>query len=326
MSKLQDTFGRNISYLRLSVTDRCNFRCFYCLPRSFRDFEVPEHWLLPEEIERVVRAFSELGVRHVRLTGGEPTVRRELPEITRRLNALPGLDDLSLSTNAARLDVMADELRDAGIRRVNVSLDSLDEKVFKQITGGDLGKVLNGLAAAKRAGLEPVKINMVVMRGQNDHEVEAMTEFCMQHGYALRFIETMPVGDGGRDAVEHFVDLEEVRVRLDKRFGLRKAAMRGSGPARYYQVGDSALTVGFITPQSQHFCATCNRVRLSVDGTVYLCLGQEDKVELRPLLRDGASLEELKQTIVAGVSRKPERHEFTLNPDQINRPMAALGG
>ncbi len=214
----------------------------------------------------------------------------------------------------------------AGVRRVNLSLDSLDPERFRHITGGDLAAVLDGLSAADRVGFRPVKINTVVMRGINDGEVEALTELCLARGYTLRFIEAMPIGAGGRAANRHFVDLAEVRERLDRRFGLRPAALRGSGPASYWQVGGTDLVVGFITPLSQHFCATCNRVRLAVDGTLYLCLGQEDRVELRPLLRAGASEAELAEAIAAAVLRKPERHELLTRPDQIGRPMSALGG
>ncbi|MGD2073454.1 MAG: GTP 3',8-cyclase MoaA [Gammaproteobacteria bacterium] len=323
---LTDPFGRRIEYVRLSVTDRCDLRCQYCMPQGFRGFEVPEHWLSFEEIERVMRAFGRLGVTRVRLTGGEPLARKDLPVLAGSLARLPGIDDLSLSTNATRLAKQAVALKQAGISRLNVSLDSLREQRFAAITRGRLHKVLAGLMAGKAAGFHPIKINMVVMAGVNDDEVEDMVEFCIEHDFTLRFIETMPMGETGREASRHYVDLRDVRRRLERRFSLLPGVMPGGGPARYVQVAGTELRIGFITPISQHFCATCNRVRLSVDGTLYLCLGQEDRVELRPLLRSGAGDQELEQAIVAAVARKPERHEFRDKPEQVLRFMSMTGG
>ena len=323
---LTDRFGRKIEYVRLSVTDRCDLRCFYCLPKGFADFEEPDHWLTFDEIERVVGAFARLGTRRIRITGGEPLVRNNLPELATRLAALPGINDLSLSTNATRLSKHAADLHAAGIRRINVSLDTLDPVRFKQITGGKLGKVLGGLMAAKAAGFAPIKINMVVMKDVNEDEVEAMVEFCIEHGFTLRFIETMPMGDTGRSATDHYVDLQTVKARLAQRFELLPGVMPGGGPARYVRVAGTDLRIGFITPISQHFCATCNRVRLSVDGTLYMCLGQEHRFELRPLLRAGASDEDLEAAILQAVDLKPERHEFNEKPEQVLRFMSMTGG
>ncbi|MEE8379405.1 MAG: GTP 3',8-cyclase MoaA [Gammaproteobacteria bacterium] len=324
--QLIDPFGRSIDYVRLSVTDRCDLRCFYCLPKGFKDFEEPEHWLTFDEIERVMRAFGALGTRRVRITGGEPLVRKGLPELASRLQDLPGIEDLSLSTNAVKLARHAKDLRTSGIRRLNVSLDSLDPKRFKSITGGKLEKVINGLMAAKAAGFSPVKINMVVMKGINEDEVEAMVHFCIEHDFTLRFIETMPMGDTGRDAVDHYVNLQKIRAKLEQRFEMVPGVMPGGGPARYMQVVGTDLRIGFITPISQHFCETCNRVRLSVDGTLYLCLGQDNKFELRRLLRDGISDEGLQDAIRHAITLKPERHEFNEQPGQIVRFMSATGG
>lgn len=325
-TKLIDPFGRAIEYVRLSVTDRCDLRCTYCLPKGFRGFEVPEQWLTFDEIERVIGAFGRLGVTRIRLTGGEPLVRKDLPALATRLAALPGILDLSLSTNATRLATQARTLREAGISRINVSLDSLRAERFRDITGGKLDKVMAGLMAGKASGFSPVKINMVVMAGVNDDEVEDMVEFCIEHDFTLRFIETMPMGDTGRAASRHYLDLREVRRRLEQRFDLLAGVMPGGGPARYVQVAGTRLRIGFITPISQHFCATCNRVRLSVDGTLYLCLGQDDKLELRPLLRAGASDAALEQAIVSAIARKPERHEFRDKPEQVLRFMSMTGG
>ncbi len=194
---LIDPFGRRIEYLRLSVTDKCNLRCFYCMPKGFRDFEQPEHWLTFDEIERIIKAFTELGVARVRLTGGEPLLRKNVAELSQRLTALPGLNDLSLSTNAVLLDKQANALQNAGVSRINVSLDSLQAERFKTITGGQLQPVLDGLMAAKQTGFSPIKINMVAMKGINDDEFADMIEFCLEHDFTLRFIETMPMGATG---------------------------------------------------------------------------------------------------------------------------------
>lgn len=326
MPSLIDRLGRKIDYVRLSVTDRCDLRCFYCLPRGFKDFEEPEHWLTFAEIERVIAAFARLGTRRVRITGGEPLVRRDLPTLAARLAVLPGIEDLSLSTNATRLAKHAHELRAAGIQRINVSLDSLDAARFKRITGGRLEKVLDGLMAAKATGFAPIKINMVVMKDVNEDEVESMVGFCIEHGFTLRFIETMPMGDTGRAATDHYVDLQTVKARLAQRFELLPGVMPGGGPARYMQVAGTDLRIGFITPISQHFCATCNRVRLAVDGTLYMCLGQEHRFELRPLLRAGASDADLETAILQAIDLKPARHEFTDKPEQVVRFMSMTGG
>lgn len=325
-TSLVDPFGRRIEYVRLSVTDKCNLRCFYCMPKGFKDFEQPEDWLTFDEIERVIKAFTELGVARVRLTGGEPLVRKNLADLAQRLTSLPGLSDLSLSTNAMLLDKQADDLYRAGVSRINVSLDTLSPDKFKDITGGELQPVLDGLIAARQSGFSPVKINMVAMKGINDDEFEDMVEFCLQHDFTLRFIETMPMGATGEDASNHYIDLQTVKLKLAASYELIPGVMPGGGPARYVQVKNTDLRIGFITPISQHFCESCNRVRLSVDGTLYLCLGQDDKVELRPLLRQGISDEELKRVLIDGIGLKPEKHEFNDKPDQIVRLMSMTGG
>jgi len=323
---LIDPYGRRIEYLRLSLTDKCNLRCFYCMPKGFKDFEDKEDWLTFDEIERIIQAFTELGVARVRLTGGEPLVRKNVDELALRLTALPGLDDLSLSTNAVLLQSQADKIHQAGINRINVSLDTLNPERFRQITGGELQPVLDGLMAAKLAGISPIKINMVAMKGINDDEFEDMVEFCLEHGFTLRFIETMPMGSTAEDATDHYYDLQAVKKQLSERYELIPGMMPGGGPARYVQVKNTDLRIGFITPISQHFCETCNRVRLSVDGVLYLCLGQDDKVELRPLLRNGINDEELKETLRDAIGLKPERHEFTEKPEQVVRLMSMTGG
>lgn len=323
---LIDKYNRTIKYLRLSVTDRCDLRCFYCMPEGFSDYEEPEEWLSFDEIERVIASFTRLGVTSVRLTGGEPLVRKDLPLLAKRLSALPGLDDLSLSTNAVKLAKYADELYAAGISRINASLDTVDPVKFKKITRGNLDKVIKGLLAAKAAGLHPIKINMVIMKGVNDDDVEDMVDFCQKNDFTLRFIETMPMGDTGRDAVDYYIDLREIEQRLEEKYELIPAVMSGAGPARYVQVVGSGLKIGFITPISQHFCDTCNRVRLSASGTLYMCLGDEYKYELRPLLRKGISDADLDQVIRDAINLKPLKHEFNEKPEKVIRFMSMTGG
>jgi cyclic pyranopterin phosphate synthase len=325
--QLTDSFGRRIEYVRLSVTDRCNLRCFYCLPGDFRNFSEPDEWLGFDEIERVIAAFASLGVSKIRLTGGEPLIRRGLPDLAGRLARLPGIADLSLSTNAVLLARQAGALCAAGVRRINVSLDTLRPGRFAAIThGGRLDKVLEGIMAARRAGFAPIKINMLALKGINDDEFEDMVEFCLEHDFTLRFIETMPVGATGRAATRHYLDLQEVKRRLASRFSLIPGAMPGGGPARYMQVAGTRLRIGFITPISRHFCATCNRVRLSADGALHLCLGQDYRYDLRALLRSGADSAQLKAAIVQALVLKPERHEFREKPRQVIRFMSMTGG
>jgi len=325
-TRLIDPFGRTVEYLRLSVTDRCDLRCFYCLPGDYRNFREPEEWLTFDEIERVIRAYASLGIQRIRVTGGEPLVRKNLPALVTQLAGIPGIEDLSLSTNAVSLSRQAAALKASGISRINVSLDSLRADRFKYITKGNIDRVMEGLMSAKQAGFHPIKINMVIMKGINDDEVDDMIEFCIEHSFTLRFIETMPVGDTGRNASSHYLSLQEVKSRLSEHYELIPGVMPGGGPARYVQVAGTELRIGFITPISQHFCESCNRVRLAVDGTLYLCLGQEHRFEFRPLLRAGISDRELLDAARSAIALKPERHEFQEKPQQVVRFMASTGG
>ncbi|MFO7580987.1 GTP 3',8-cyclase MoaA [Guyparkeria sp.] len=328
MQQLTDPFGRSINYLRLSVTDRCDLRCFYCMPEGFKDFEVPEHWLTIGEIERLVGVMADMGLSHVRITGGEPLVRKGIEDIVGGISAMPGIRDVSLSTNATRMNKMADSLKAAGADRINVSLDTLDPERFKSITKGKVDKVLDGLAAAKAAGFSPIKINAVVMKGINEHDVEDLLDYCIDNGFTLRMIETMPMGETGRDAIDHYVSLQDVKKRLKEKYDLIPAvsSVTGAGPARYLQVAGTDTMVGFITPMSEHFCETCNRVRLGCDGTMYMCLGQEESFSFRPLLRRGIPDDELKEALIQAISLKPERHEFTEKPEKVIRFMSMTGG
>jgi cyclic pyranopterin phosphate synthase len=324
-TQLIDRFGRRIEYVRISVTDRCDLRCSYCMPEGFKGFEEPEHWLNFDEIERLIGAFARLGVSHIRLTGGEPLLRRDIAGLAGRIAALPGIEDLSLSTNATQLDKHAHALKAAGVTRLNVSLDSLQQARVEKINGRDvLAKVMAGLAAAQDAGFTPIKLNMVALRGSNDDEIDEMVAFCIQRGFVLRLIESMPMGATGQSA--EYLDLQPVKERLRKQFDLVETTLPGAGPARYLGTADGRFNVGFITPISQHFCDTCNRIRIAVDGTAYMCLGQDEKFEFRPLLRGGCSDAELEAAIIGAINLKPERHEFNESPHKILRFMSMTGG
>ncbi len=322
---LIDPHNRHIEYLRVSVTDRCDLRCVYCMPEGFTDFEEPADWLTFDELERLLGAFARLGVSRIRFTGGEPLLRRNLPELAGRITRLPGIRDLSMSSNATQLEKHAVALKQAGVSRLNISLDSLDPERIKAINGRDAHRrIMAGIEAARAAGFDPIKINMVAMAGVNDDEIDDMVDFCIRNSFVLRLIETMPMGETGRNA--SYLDLQPVRERLKARFDLLDAQLPGGGPARYLRSADGRFSVGFITPISQHFCDSCNRVRLSVDGTLYLCLGQEHSFNFRPLLRANVSDAELEQAIHHAIGLKPQRHEFTEKPQQIVRFMSMTGG
>lgn len=322
---LEDGLGRRVEYLRLSVTDRCDLRCSYCMPPGFKDYEEPGNWLNFDELERLVAVLAGLGVKRIRMTGGEPLLRRNLPELAQRLARLPGVEDLSLSTNGTRLKQNAAALRAAGVTRLNVSLDSLDPERVHKITGRDvLPQILAGLEAARAQSFQVIKINMVVLPEVSDADIDAMVEYCGAQGFVLRFIEMMPVGDTGRRA--GYVDLRPVRERLRSRFGLVDGMVPGGGPARYLVSPDGRHRLGFITPISQHFCETCNRVRLSVEGMLYLCLGQEDTVDFRELLRSGCDDEQIAARFRATLQVKPARHEFRERPERVVRFMSSTGG
>jgi cyclic pyranopterin phosphate synthase len=324
MNKLIDRFGRRIEYLRLSVTDRCDLRCAYCIPEGFKGFEEPAHWLNFDEIERLLGLFASLGMKRVRLTGGEPLLRRNLVGLVERIAGLPGIEDISVSTNATQLAGMAVDLKRAGVSRLNVSLDSLRNETVEKINGRPvLDQIIAGLEAARVAGFAPIKVNMVVMR-ENADEVDDIVAWCMQRGFVLRLIELMPMGDSARKM--GYVDLQPIRTRLQQRFGLIDTVMNGGGPARYLGTPDGRFNVGFITPISQHFCATCNRVRMTVDGVLHLCLGQEERVDFREMMRAGASDAEIREAIRVAIDLKPERHEFIEAPQKLVRFMSMTGG
>ena len=326
-SPLQDRFGRRITYVRLSVTDRCDFRCVYCMAEDMT-FLPRSEVLSLEELARVGRAFVELGVGKIRLTGGEPLVRNNVLQLVRELGATPGLQELTLTTNGARLDRFAGELRAAGMRRINISLDSLRPERFRALTRtGELARVLAGIEAARAAGFERIKLNAVVMRGRNEDEVLDLVEFARERGLDLSFIEEMPLGASDEhDRAISFCSSDALRERIETRHPLIPTTESSGGPARYYRMSDSDTRIGFISPHSHNFCHLCNRVRVTVEGRLLLCLGNEHAVDLRPVLRGGDD-EALRQTLIAAMAIKPERHHFDLTePPQILRFMNATGG
>ncbi|MGO9445105.1 MAG: GTP 3',8-cyclase MoaA [Thiobacillaceae bacterium] len=322
---LTDPYGRSIEYVRVSVTDRCDLRCTYCMPEGFKGFEEPDHWLTFDELERLLGLFARLGTRRIRLTGGEPLLRSHVTDLAGRLSRLPGVEDLSLSTNATQLGKHAEALKIGGVKRLNVSLDSLRPERVKAINGRDvLLQILDNLETARQVGFQSIKINTVAMKGVNDDEFDDLVAYCMDRGFVWRLIETMPMGETGRQA--HYMNLQPIKAQLKERFGLIDTVLPGGGPARYLGTPDGRFNIGFITPISQHFCATCNRVRLAVDGTMYLCLGQEAKFDFRSLLREGASDADLEAAVVRAINLKPERHEFREQPSKIIRFMSMTGG
>ncbi|MFK0312038.1 GTP 3',8-cyclase MoaA [Pseudomonas sp. NPDC090233] len=327
-TQLQDGCGRNIDYLRISITDRCDFRCIYCMAETMQ-FLPRQQVLTLEEIERVARLFVSQGVRKIRLTGGEPLVRPGIVGLCQRIAALPGLRELVMTTNGSQLVRLARPLADAGVKRLNISLDTLDPKRFRTITRtGELGRVLHGIEAARNAGFNAIKLNTVVMHGRNSDEVPALVDFAINNGLDITFIEEMPLGDVGRSRNESYCSSSWVRERIASRYTLIDSAEQSGGPARYARVsGHPDTRIGFISPISQHFCDTCNRVRMTAEGRLLLCLGHEHALDLRGLLRrhpfhDAPLLEAVQQALL----RKPARHDFGNDDVQVLRFMNASGG
>ncbi len=324
---LVDPFGRRITYLRLSVTDRCNFRCTYCMAEDMT-FAPRQHILTLEEMVAIAGAFTELGVTKIRLTGGEPLVRQGVLQLARKLGELPGLGELTMTTNGALLKEHAGELWDAGMRRLNISLDSLDPRRFKAMTRtGDLPQVLAGIDAAQARGFH-IKLNAVVLAGVNDDEVLPLARYAVERGMDISYIEEMPLGqiDSHSRADTRFFS-DRIRDRLADAFELMPSAETTGGPSRYYRVQGSGAKIGFISPLSNNFCASCNRVRLTAEGRLLLCLGNEDSLDLKALVRrhpgDG---ERLRHAIVTAIGRKPEKHHFDPERVDIVRFMNATGG
>ncbi len=330
--KLIDPFGRHVSYLRVSVTDRCDFRCTYCMAEDMT-FLPKQDLLSLEELDRLVSAFVEQGVTKIRLTGGEPLVRKGImtlvASLSRHLKS-GAMDELTLTTNGSQLAKYAGELAQHGVRRINVSVDTLDAAKFRHITRwGDLGKVKDGIAAAHRAGLK-IKINAVALKGFNDLEIPEMIRWAHGEGMDLTVIETMPMGDIDGDRTDQYMPLSVLRAQLMDLFTLEDIPFKTGGPARYVQVQETGGRVGFITPLTHNFCESCNRVRLTCTGTLYMCLGQNDAADLRAPLRASEGNELLQVAIADAISRKPKGHDFIIdrqhNKPAVARHMSVTGG
>ncbi|MBP7065451.1 GTP 3',8-cyclase MoaA [Ferrovibrio sp.] len=328
---LIDPFGRHVSYLRVSVTDRCDFRCVYCMAEDMTFLPKAEVLSL-EELDRLCAAFIRQGVRKLRLTGGEPLVRRGIMNLIDSLGQKlgQGLDELTLTTNGSQLEKYAEGLYRAGMRRINVSLDSLEPAKFTELTRwGKLDKVLAGLAAAKAAGLA-IKINAVALRGVNDMEFDRLIAWCGEQGFDLVLIEVMPMGDIGEQRVDQYLPLSMARSQIQRKWTLDETDYRTGGPARYYTVRETGRRLGFITPMTHNFCESCNRVRLTCTGQLYMCLGQDDSADLRAPLRASESDERLDQAILEAIARKPKGHDFVIDRRRpavaVPRHMSVTGG
>jgi GTP 3',8-cyclase len=330
-ANLIDPFGRHVTYLRVSVTDRCDLRCVYCMSEEMT-FLPKRDLLTLEELDRVCTAFIRKGVKKLRITGGEPLVRRDIMSLFRSLSRhieAGALDELTLTTNGTLLDKFAPELAACGVRRINVSLDSLDPDRFRRITRrGDLGQVMRGLDAAQAAGIK-VKINAVALKGVNEDEIEPMVAWAHGRGMDLTFIEVMPMGDIEPERIEQFMPLSVVRERLAQSFTLTDTSERTGGPARYVRVAETGGRIGFITPLTHNFCESCNRVRLTCTGQLFMCLGQEDAADLRAAMRGSEGDARLEAAIDEAISRKPKGHDFVIERQArpaVPRHMSVTGG
>ena len=327
---LQDQYGRKITYLRISVTDRCNFRCVYCMPAEGIPWQSPAAIMHYEEIAEVVRVAASQGINEVRLTGGEPLVRKDLPELVRLIDAIPGIQDISLTTNGILLDKMAGPLAQAGLKRVNISLDTLEPEKFSRITrGGSLDRFWDGLHAAELSGLNPIKLNVVAMRGVNDNELVDLARLSMEHDWQVRFIEIMPIrnqeswGPDFPSPASVYISIQEI-VKILEPLGLEPVEHTvGSGPAREYRLHEAAGTIGFISPLGEKFCNSCNRLRLTADGFLRPCLLKEIEIPVLPALRAGKPLLPLLQKAVA---LKPSSHELEEEHYPTGRCMRQIGG
>lgn len=327
-----DPFGRHVSYLRVSVTDRCDFRCVYCMAEDMT-FLPKREVLSLEELDRLCSAFVAKGVKKLRLTGGEPLVRKNIMQLFRSLSRHLDsgmLEEVTVTTNGSQLAKYAAELVDCGVKRINVSIDTLDHDKFKEITRwGDLGRVMEGLAAAQKAGLA-IKINAVALKGVNEHEIEEMMRWSHGEGMDLTLIETMPLGEISEDRTDQYLPLSLVKQRLEQSFTLKDIPYKTGGPARYVEVEETGGRLGFITPLTHNFCESCNRVRVTCTGTLYMCLGQDDAADLREPLRASESDELLSAAIDEAIGRKPKGHDFVIERQNakpaVARHMSMTGG
>lgn len=325
---LIDRFGRKVDYIRLSITDRCDFRCTYCMGEEM-EFLPRDEILTLEECSRVVRAFVDLGVGKVRITGGEPLVRKDALKLFEDIGRLPGLRELTLTTNGSQLDRYATDLRAAGVRRINISLDSLKPEVFRRITRvGDLAKVLAGIRAAQQAGFDSIKLNTVLMHGVNDAELLDLVGYAIAESLDISFIEEMPLGAVDHERDRTWCSNDDTLKRLQQHWTLLPSAETTGGPAKYWRVPDTATKIGFISPHSHNFCEDCNRVRITCKGELFLCLGQDDKIDLMPLLRGTTDDAPLRQAILDSMQIKPKGHDFDIRRAQpaVVRFMSMTGG
>jgi cyclic pyranopterin phosphate synthase len=327
MTGISDSFQRPINYLRISVTDRCNLRCIYCMPAEGVTLMSHSDVLSYEEIFRVVEAAAELGINKIRLTGGEPLVRLGVPSLVKMIAGIGAINDIALTTNGILLSKYAAELKEAGLNRVNVSLDTLKPEKFLQITRcGELGDTLSGIETAQRVGLDPVKINVVVMAGVNDDEIIDFARKTVRDGWHVRFIEHMPVLDD-EQMIPRLFSVNEIREKIETLGKLEPCRVEvGNGPAKYYRLPGAAGTIGFITPVTEHFCYQCNRLRLTADGKLRPCLLSEEEIDVREALRRGASIDEIKSLIEKTVACKPARHNLAEGKTRNGRPFSQVGG
>ena len=328
---LIDPFKRKISYVRVSVTDRCDFRCTYCMSEDM-EFLPKKDVLSLEELDRLCNTFIDLGVKKLRITGGEPLVRKNIMQLFSNLGKKlgQGLEELTLTTNGSQLDRYAKDLFENGVRRINVSLDSLEKSKFKKITRiGDLDKVINGIMVAKKAGLK-IKINAVALKGINDNEILNLVNWCGENKFSLTFIEVMPMGEIGEKRSDQYMPLTEVKSLIQTKYSLTEDSLRTGGPARYVHCHETDQKIGFITPHTHNFCELCNRVRITCTGEMYMCLGQQDKADLKTPLRKSENDQLLKDVIYEAISRKPKGHDFVIerkeNEQFVPRHMNVTGG
>ena len=328
---LIDPFKRKISYVRVSVTDRCDFRCTYCMSEDM-EFLPKKDVLSLEELDRLCNTFIDLGVKKLRITGGEPLVRKNIMQLFSNLGKKlgQGLEELTLTTNGSQLDRYAKDLFENGVRRINVSLDSLEKNKFKKITRiGDLDKVINGIMVAKKAGLK-IKINAVALKGINDNEILNLVNWCGENKFSLTFIEVMPMGEIGEKRADQYMPLTEVKSLIQTKYSLTEDSLRTGGPARYVHCHETDQKIGFITPHTHNFCELCNRVRITCTGEMYMCLGQQDKADLKTPLRRSENNQVLKDVIYEAISRKPKGHDFVIerkeNEQFVPRHMNVTGG
>ncbi len=329
MTKLTDRFGRTVDYLRISITDRCDFRCVYCMAEEMTF--LPRNQILSlEEIYILAKTFVELGVKKIRITGGEPLIRKGALELLQKIGALDDLHELVLTTNGSQLVTTASILKAANVKRLNISLDTLDAVKFKELTRtGDLQNVLNGIQAAKKEGFERIKLNAVILKNRNHDEVCDLVQFAINNEIDISFIEEMPLGIVEKhNRAEAYYSSDEIRADLEQRFTLEKSFDKTGGPSEYFQIPNTKTRVGFISPHSHNFCSTCNRVRLTVEGRLLLCLGNEHSVDLKAVLRSpDFDFKNLKQAITNAMEIKPEKHEFDIKEQPvIFRYMNMTGG